>query len=189
MSDEKPPPRKPPLPHRVIRDISQDSEEIYIPPAPETERLPVMPRPSKTPRLEMMPGRPPSYIEFAASLEGFKTQVGSVSEQMAIVLATQRKMAVQLDGYGTTVNQRFDIFHKELAMLRATVTGDHAPRLDEVEGEVQKVSKAQQARQAMVIGGKYAAYATAVAVIARLAGKAFPQFGEAIEGVLGVFGL
>jgi hypothetical protein len=49
------------------------------------------------------------------------------------VLATQRKMALQLDGFGQAMNRRFDIFHEELAMLRTTVHTDHAPRIDKVE--------------------------------------------------------
>lgn len=180
MTDDKP--RRPPLPTRITRDISRDPDEVYVPPAPETQRLPLPKNPLK---LEALTGRAPSFVEFSAQLGDFKVQLDGAVAACANTLALQRKMALQLDGFQNGINGRFDVFHQELAMLRATVTGDHAPRLDAVE----KASMAQRAKGVAMVGGKYAAYLTLAAVVARALGKAFPEFGAAIEGVLGAFGL
>lgn len=180
MSDDKP--WRPPLPARVTRDITRDPDEVFIPPAPETQRLPLPKNPLK---LDVLHGRQPSFVEFSAQLGDFKVQLDGAVVAVSTVLATQRKMALQLDGFQNGLNGRFDVFHQELAMLRATVTGDHAPRLDAVE----KATVGQRMKVGAILGGKYAAYLTLAAVVLRAAGKAFPEFGQAIEGFLGAFGL
>jgi hypothetical protein len=105
--------RPPPAPRRV----SGDDEVVYIPPAPDTERSGARKFP-----------------------ETFGKLVQTPAEQMRDVLATQRKMSLQLDGFGQAMNRRFDLFHEELALQRAdlaaireVVTGEHAPRIDKVE--------------------------------------------------------
>jgi hypothetical protein len=110
---EERPPRRPP------RRVSSDDDVVYIPPAPDTERS----APRKLP-------------------DAFSKLVQTPAEQMREIVSTQRKMALQLDGFGQAMNRRFDIFHEELAMLRTTVTESHAPRLDKVEATLgQKVAK------------------------------------------------
>jgi len=109
--------RKPPVPPR--RAVTPDDEVVYIPPAPDTERS----APRKIP-------------------EAFGKLVQTPAEQMREVLATQRKMSLQLDGFGQLVNTRFDLFHQELAILRQLVTTDHGPRIDKVERTIgQKVAR------------------------------------------------
>ncbi len=107
--------RKPP-PRRASSD---DDDVVFVPPAPDTER--------SVPRVRPDP---------------FNKLVQTPSEQMREVLATQRKMALQLDGFGQAMNSRFDVLHEELAMLRQLVTTDHAPRITKVESTMgQKVAK------------------------------------------------
>ncbi len=114
MSDDQG--RRKPPPRRASSD---DDDVVFIPPAPDTERS----APRKIP-------------------DAFSKLVQTPAEQMREVLSTQRKMALQLDGFGQAMNRRFDIFHEELALLRTTVTGDHAPRLEKVEATMgQKVAK------------------------------------------------
>lgn len=186
-------PRKPPA--RDPRD-----EEVYIPPAPDTERGIMPPRPlhrGRTPDLETR------VKEFARDIQEVRTQMEGVVVASSNVMALQRKMALQLDGFGVTINNRFDIFHRELAMVRQIVTADHAPRLDDVEdgveetkagvqeakAEVEKVSRAQRAKEIAGMSGKVAAYGTLIAVVGRAVGKMWPQFGDGIESILAVFGL
>jgi hypothetical protein len=164
MTDDRrrPPPRFPRPP--------SDPDEIFIPPA-DTERSPILPPAPRVPEpFRVLKGRESSYVELSA-------QIGEV-------LSVQRKMALQLDGYGKTVNDRFDIFHRELALLRATVVGDHSPRLDAVEK-----TAAQKARGMALTGTKYGAYLTGAAVLAKLVGKAYPQFGGVIDELLAAVGL
>lgn len=153
----RPPPRFP----------RPDDEVVVIPPAPDTERVPTLPPLGRREPFKLL-REPP--VDLTA-------QIGEV-------LRVQRKMAAQLDGYGVAVNTRFDIFHKELAMLRATVVGDHAPRLEQVEK-----TTTQKATGLALAGTKYGSYAVGVAVLARLAAKAFPQFGSVIEDLLRAVGL
>lgn len=115
--------RKPP-PRRV--SPPGDDELVYIPPAPDTERS----APRKIP-------------------EAFSKLVQTPAEQMREVVSTQRKMALQLDGFGQAMNRRFDLFHEELALtsarveqVHAIVTADHAPRLEKAEKSLgQKVAR------------------------------------------------
>jgi hypothetical protein len=104
MTDE---PKKPPRFRRPSE--LRDDEVVEVPP---TERVPLLPPRGSEPFAKIARGQ---------------------SEMLSEVLATQRKMALQLDGFGQAMNRRFDIFHEELAMLRTTVHADHAPRIDKVE--------------------------------------------------------
>ena len=114
MTDERPPrPPRRPLPSL------RDDEVVFIPPAPDTERS----GPRKLPDV-------------------FSKLVQTPSEQMREIVATQRKMALQLDGFGQAMNRRFDLFHEELAMLRTTVTESHEPRLGKMEATLgQKMAR------------------------------------------------
>lgn len=120
MSDERkrPPPRFP-------RPSSPDDDEIaYVP--PDTERSGAKPLPGAEPFRLLTPPK------WAVALE---SKVDDVYKR-------QGQMALQLDGYGSQMHQRFDVFHEELAMLRAVVTGDHAPRITKVESTLgQKVAR------------------------------------------------
>lgn len=183
MSDDRP--RRPPP--RFPRPVDDEPEVTRVEedPFPLTERLPMLPPPPKAPEpFKLIAGRPPSYVEFQAQLGEFTQKLEAVISSQAAVLGVQRKMALQLDGFGTTVNERFDVFHQELALLRATVTGDHAPRLDKVEKTV-----ADKAKTVAIAGTKYGSYFVAVAFVARMAAKAYPQFGSVIEDLLSAVGL
>lgn len=123
MSDE---PRRPRWPPRTL----SDDEIVEVPP---TERVPVNPR-------EYPPPRP---------REPFAKLVRTQGEAIDEILSVQRKMALQMDGFGGMMNRRFDLFHEELALQRTSidsieqlVRGNHAPRLDKVESTLgQKVAK------------------------------------------------
>lgn len=121
--------RKPPP--RRPRDM-HDDEVVEIPPTERVPRLP--PRPQ----------------------EPFARVAPTQTENIREVLAVQRKMALQLDGFGALMNRRLDLFHEELALQRATgeetnarldtllalVKGDHGPRIAKVESTLgQKVAK------------------------------------------------
>jgi hypothetical protein len=105
--------------------------------------------------------------------EPFSRLVPTQAEQLREVLATQRKMALQLDGFGQAMNRRFDLFHEELAMLRSTVTESHGPRLEKVEASLgQKVAK----------GGGIVGL---VLVAAPLLADALPRYRALIEALVG----
>jgi hypothetical protein len=147
-------------------------EEDQVPP---TERLPVIPPPPRVPRepFKLLDGRPPSYVEFQAQLGDFSTKLEAVISSEAAVLGVQRKMALQLDGLGVTVNTRFDLFHEELALLRATVVGDHAPRIEAAEKTLgQKAAKG---------GGVLALILIALPML----GEALPKYAHVFETILG----
>lgn len=153
MSDEGR--RKPPPPRR----LSSDDDVVYVPPAPDTERS----APRKIP-------------------EAFSKLVQTPAEQMREVLSTQRKMALQLDGFGQAMHRRFDLFHEELALqtaalaaVRKVVTADHAPRIDKVEKTLgQKVAK----------GGGIAGI---VLLAAPLLADVLPKYRGLIEAITGAF--
>jgi hypothetical protein len=123
------------------------------------------------------------------------------------VLTIQRKMSLQLDGFGQVINRRFELFHQELAFQRADstatrvtvdklyslVTGDHAPRLDGVEAEVKKLTPKQKAKLAGVIAAKLGAGGGVLLLLVgpalRALAKLYPQYGDLIEGILGAVGL
>lgn len=142
-------------------------------PIPLTERLPMIPPPPREP-FKRLDGRQPSYVEFQAQLGDFSQKLEAVISSEAAVLGVQRKMALQLDGLGQTVNTRFDLFHEELALLRATVVGDHAPRIEAAEKTLgQKAAKG---------GGILAIVLIALPML----GEALPKYAHVFETILGV---
>jgi hypothetical protein len=171
-------PRKPPrfpLPPR-------DEDVVEIPPTLRT-------------------GRPPAPREPFRNLA--QEQKAEERKTIGEVLTIQRKMSLQLDGFGQVINRRFELFHQELALqsadgaatrqtvekLHALVTGDHGPRLEAVE---QKTS-AQKAKAAAVITARFGAWGS-LALLAggfalRALAKLYPQYGELIEGLTGLVGL
>lgn len=157
-------PRKPP-----VRDPGDD--EVYVPPGPGERPLP--------PRLHL-PVRPVAKVD--QLLEAMRQQLDAVALASGNTLAMQRKMALQLDGLRNVFNDRLDVFHRELALLRSTVTGDHGPRIADMEKKITP-------KQAAIIGGRYGGVALVLALVARGAGKVWPEFAETIESVLGFFGL
>lgn len=174
MTDDgrrKPPPRAP----------SPDDEVVVIP--PDTERSGMKPLPPEPFKLLAPP-------KWAVAL----------IDKVDAVYKRQQQMALQLDGFGKAQTETFisyekrvDTFHQELALLRATVTGDHAPRLGMVEDKVEKLSPQQKAKVAAVITAKLGAYGTGVlfigGIVLRALAKKFPEYGELIESVLGMVGL
>lgn len=134
----------------------------------------------------------PSHVEAAATMKDVCIRLDEVLSSHRAIIDTQRRHSLQLDGFGHIINQRFDLFHRELALLRATVTGDHAPRLDEVEvqvDEVKKLTTKQKAAQVALVGTKYTAYLALAAYALRAVGRAYPDFGAIIEPILQGLGL
>lgn len=140
--------RKPPP--RRPRDLSDD-EVVEV---PETERYPrIPPRPR----------------------EPFAKLVQTPAEELREVLVIQRKMALQLDGFGQTMNRRFELFHEELALLRSTVVESHAPRIEKVEASLgQKAAKG---------GGILALVLLAAPMLA----DALPKYRWLFEAIAGAF--
>jgi hypothetical protein len=174
-----PPPRFPrpgdPELVRITEDKAADTERLpIIPPAPPVPREPFAPR--------VINGRPASYVEFQAQLSDFSMKLEAVISSEAAVLGVQRKMALQLDGLGQTVNQRFDLFHKELAMLRARVTG--------TEQEVKKLTPGEKAKLGMLITAKLGAAGAGLLLVAgpllRALAKAYPDYAHLIDAILGM---
>lgn len=151
MSDEPIRPRWPP------RQLSDD-EVVEIPAGRPPRRPP--------------PAEP--FRRLAVTSDVVAQKLDEVLASHREILATQRKLALQLDGYGVTVNQRFDVFHEELAMLRATVLGDHAPRLETVEESV-GVKAAKR-------GGLVALALVGLPMLA----EALPKYRHLFETILGV---
>lgn len=158
-------PRKPP-----VRDPGDD--EVYVPPGPGERPLP--------PRLRL-PVRP-VVKTVDQLLEAMRQQLDAVALASGNTLAMQRKMALQLEGLQNVFNDRLDVFHRELALLRSVVTSDHGPRIADMEKKITP-------RQAALIGGKYTGVALVGAFVLRIIGRAYPPSAELIESVLGFFGL
>jgi hypothetical protein len=164
VSDGRPP--RGPFPSEP--EVHVDTEPA---PAPPAVRVPIIPPPPRVPR------------EPFRALDGGRSErtpapprmptLGLIQSDIAKILATQRKMAVQLDGFGTTVNSRFDLFHEELALLRATVTQDHAPRITRIERAKQFAHGGARAAVATLAGG----------ILAEL----WPQYEALIKRAIGVF--
>lgn len=190
MTDDSKPPR---LPWRITRDITAADDEVYVPPAPDTERLPLIPPAPKAPKepFKLLPGRAPSYVEFAAIVKHVNESLDDNRQRLTDVLSTQRKMALQQDGLIQTVNRRFDIFHEELSMLRQVVSVDHGPRITAAEKGVAeaKASVGDKVRHGSIVAGKYGGLVLALALGARAIGKQFPEYYDVIDGVLGAVGL
>jgi len=147
MTDERKPPPRFRRPSELL-----DDEIVEIPPAGISGRY-LPPRPN----------------------EPFQKLAQTPAELVREVRDTQRKMALQLDGFGQAMNRRFYIFHEELAMLRQTVTESHAPRLEKVEATLgQKVAKR---------GGVVAA----ILVLAPMLADALPKYRSVIETIAGLF--
>lgn len=153
------PPRKPPWTPEIVRvpeDRGPDTERSF--PAPPTHARPKL-------------GSPGAIAKAAPNL---LDEVADLKRWSRMVVENQSKMALQLDGFGVTVNSRFDVFHEELAMLRQTVTGDHAPRLEKVEATLgQKVAKH---------GGILAVAVVALPMVA----DALPRYKHLIDTIVGV---
>lgn len=129
MSDE--PPRRPP---RVPRPPVDDDEIVHVEEGPATEKL--------RPKMLVPVTRAASIAEVSAQLSAVQQHLSGMAMQQTKQLELQRKMALQADGFQNAVNQRFDLFHEELAMLRQLVSRDHAPRLAKVEASLgQKAAK------------------------------------------------
>ncbi len=199
MTDDtrrKPPPRFPrpgdPEVVRVTEDDAPTTERVTVPPAPPARQLQKTlsgvtlgtVKPDGKTQLEVLKGRDSSFIELSAQMSANQSALASVIAGQEMVLSLQRKQGLQIDGLGSIVNQRFDILHKEVAILRATLMGDHAPRLEAVEK-----TTAQKAKGAALLGGKYTIVVLIGGAVLRGVGKAFPQFGDLIEAILTGAGL
>lgn len=155
---ERPPKKPPPWTPEIVR-VKEDER------GPDTERS--FPAPQPRPRL----GTPAGLSKTTPNL---LDEVADLKRWSRMVVENQSKMALQLDGFGQTVNQRFDIFHEELALLRQTVTGDHAPRIEKVEATLgQKVAKH---------GGILAVAVVGLPMLA----EALPKYAHLINTILGV---
>lgn len=165
-------PRRPPRFPRP-RDDEPEVTRVEEDPIPLTERLPVMVPPPREP-FKRLDGRQPSYVEFSAALMDFQQRVASIATSQDAVLGTQRKLALQMDGLSATVNQRFNIFHEELAMLRQ-VTTEHEPRIEKVE-------QATLGQRAAKGGGILAV----VLLVLPMLADALPKYAHIINSLLGV---
>lgn len=115
----------------------------------------------------------PSHVETAATVQGIAGQLSEVLASHRDILARQRQMALQLDGFGQTLNGRFDVFHEELAMLRATVLADHEPRI----GHVEKTLGSKVAKGGGILG--------LVLIAAPMLAEALPKYRALIEAIVG----
>jgi hypothetical protein len=93
------------------------------------------------------------------------------------VLATQRKLARQGDGLLQATNARFDIFHRELALLRGG---------QELEAEI--IEEPRRGRRLLVIAGKVGEY-MALAIMGALLLRALARLAPVLEQVLTSVGL
>jgi hypothetical protein len=162
-----PPPFVEPEVTRVEEDPVPLTKRAFSPPAAKPDAEP----------FKMLTGRQPSYVEFSAQLRDFSVKMEGILSSEAAVLGVQRKLAQQMDGLTVTVNTRFNIFHEELALLRQTVTGDHAPRLETVEKTL-----GQKAQTAAKGGGIAAILLIALPMLA----DALPKYRHIIETILGL---
>jgi hypothetical protein len=126
----------PPLPPRRYPEVVR-VEEDEPPPTPRE-------RPAEPFLLQ------PSHAQLMRQLEA---SVALCTE----VLSNQRKMARQTDGLLVGVNARFDIFHRELALLRGG-----AP-----DPEPEPATEPSRGLRAFVTVLKYVALAVCVALVAR----------------------
>lgn len=136
----------------------------------DDQKKPPPPRP-KWPR----PVEPFRNLTEPAIERDLATRLDEVLASHREILATQRKLALQLDGHGNLVNQRFDVFHEELAMLRATVLADHEPRLGQVEQTLG------------VKAGKAGGIVALLVVVLPLLADALPKYRHVFEVVGGLF--
>ncbi len=161
-----PRPAPPPYTEPEVTRVEED-------PIPLTERVPTPPMPLPREPFKRLDGRQPSYVEFSAQLTGF-------SAQLAGVASRQDKMALQLDHHGQIINERANVLHTELALMRhdiaellSIVTTDHGPRLDKVESTLgQKVAKH---------GGILAIAVVALPMLA----EALPKYKHLIDTIVG----
>jgi hypothetical protein len=165
--------RKPPRFPRPVKH-EDDTEP------PPTERVPVLPPPPRTPRepfrlltVDEVPR--PSWLIPA----DFREQIQKILAGHNQILTTQRNMALQLDGYGKAVNERFNIFHQELALLRAMVVESDG-RLDKVELTL--------AQKATAVGGALTKGA-ALTFLGGIITEYWPQYARFIAGILKAAGV
>lgn len=164
MSDDRR--RKPPRPEL----LPQEEDVVFVPEdsPPITERA--VPRPTPVhsrPVLRAVPG------PLDAQLSGIQQHLS--------------QMALQQDHVISTINQRFDIFHEELALTRHDVA-ETAKKLEELTELVQdnhekRLTKVEMtAGTAARVGGKLGG----LVLIGSVAAEAFPQWGSLIRAVLGL---
>jgi hypothetical protein len=108
-----------------------------------------------------------------------------------ISLVPPATLGQRLEAFERRVERRFDLLHQELHLLRVQVTGDHAPRLTQVE---QKAGGAVLGKTVLV--GKYGAGiamgAVAARAIARGVASQWPQAQpvvDVLETILSPLGL
>jgi len=134
---------------------------------------------------EMKPPRPRepflSLVDRGAPPIPLSERLARLELNSDLTLKRLQQHALMIDGFGSTINRRFDVLHEEAALLRAYVANG--------KGDTVLPPPKVTARQAAVLTGKYASYVTMAAVVLRMAAKLFPQYGDAIDSVLGVFGL
>lgn len=159
MSDE---PRRPPRPE------PREDEVVFVPEegAPITQRAaPQAPRLHSRPVLRAVPG-------------AIEAQYTAIQQHLG-------KMALQQDHVSSVINQRFDLFHEELALTRHDVA-ETAKKLDELAELVKdnhgpRLAKVETtAAAAAKVGGKYGGLVLLGSVVAEL----FPQWGQLIRAVL-----
>lgn len=160
MTDERRPPRRPEL-------LPQEEDVVFVPEdsPPVTQRAVPVPVPRYS--------RP-----VLRSIPDLDAQLSSVQQHLA-------KMALQQDHMSSIINQRFDLFHEELALTRHDVA-ETAKRVDELcelvkENHEPRLRKVEStAAQTVKLGGKYGGLLLLGSVVA----EAFPQWGNLIRALL-----
>jgi hypothetical protein len=187
----KPPPRFPRPGDKLERF---GDEEI----APETQREVIVPPPPRLPMprepFKVIKGRAESFVELSAQIADIGTKLEAVVSSQAVLIGVQRKQSLQIDGLGNIVNQRAEILHRELALLRATVTGDHGPRLEAAEEEVKEVKKLtakEKAKLGTILAAKFGGGVTVVLLVVgpllRGLAKLYPDYGELLNAIVELF--
>lgn len=168
---------------RVRRGPVSDDEEVELveedTPPPSTQRHPIIPPPPRLPAepFRLLKPRQPTPHELMDAIRGLEVALGKVWATATEVLAVQRKMARQTDGLIQTVNVRFDVFHRELALLRGIT-----PQFDERKPP-------SRYRLAAIVSGKYGGAALGGAVVLRIIGRLVPGLNDLVETILGTVGL
>lgn len=165
---------RPPRP--ALMPQPRDGEVVFVPEdePPITQRA--------------IPQAPPRYSR------PMVRAVPSMEEQFASVHKHLVDLSIQQDQLATTVTDRFNIFHQELALTRHDVA-ETAKLVDDLADSVEALTELVKdnhekrlakveatSAQAVKAGGKYGSLLLLGSVLA----EAFPQWGNLIRAVLGM---
>lgn len=130
------------------------------------------------------PGQPfGTASDYPPTNKDLSAQIGALSAQ---VMGQGTILGRRIDGLEEKMDERFTVLQSEMLLLR-TVTGDHVPRITNVEKDVKSVEKRTTGKKAKIATGWVGAVSLALTLASQVASWSQPKAVGPIETIADVW--